>query len=448
MNAKRISFIFGKLFWLLFYFLTPIIPMFYIYNSNKLKFNMPHSFWGMVTGTCAFVWFVYEFALISRPKFIEKYYGLDKFYVFHGIMAFVSIILVFIHKQLLYENSLGDKSFKLYLIVIILASLFISNTFLTKIKPIAFLKNQLVKLNLFKYNNQVLIHNLALIAYIIMFMHVKATTALKRYPKTKFIFTTYFIIGLVFYVYHSFVKPILLYRNNYIVKEVTKESNNLWTLSLTPEKKKIFSYKPGQFAYIKLYGKKIKAETHPFSISSSPLNKEYISFTIKELGDFTNKISNANIGDKVAIDGPYGRFSYLNYPKEASTVLIAGGIGISPCLSMLRYMCENDPNHSVLLLWGINTKDDLICLEEFKSMEIKMKNFHFIPVMFRDDSWHGKKGIINKSLIKECMLEFNLDYKICGYYICGPEILTKTVVSSLKSLKVKKSKIHYEKFSM
>ena len=71
-STKKTSLLIGKIFWLLLYFSTPIIPILFIYNSNTAKFSDTRNFIAMIAGTVGFVWLVYEFVLSSKPKFIEK----------------------------------------------------------------------------------------------------------------------------------------------------------------------------------------------------------------------------------------------------------------------------------------------------------------------------------------------------------------------------------------
>jgi predicted ferric reductase len=262
------------------------------------------------------------------------------------------------------------------------------------------------------------------------------------------VFIIYFAVGLAFYIYHKFIRPAIQRRNMYKVKDVIKESNNMWTINLVPQNGNITSYKPGQFGFLKIFSNNIKAEEHPFSISSSLSNNQYISFTIKELGDYTSNIGKVEVGSLACIDGPYGKFSYLEYPEEKYTVLIAGGVGITPMLSMLRYMNDRDTDRNVILLWGVNTSNDLICKNEIKSIEKQMKNLHIVPVMAKENSWQGEKGYINSQLIQKVLSDYRYDINTTGFYICGPGPMAEGIVKGLKTIQVKRKNIHFEKFSM
>jgi predicted ferric reductase len=281
-----------------------------------------------------------------------------------------------------------------------------------------------------------------------MFIHVMATSVVKYNTIVRWIFIIYFAVGAAFYIYHKFIRPTMQRKNMLKVKDVIKESDNMWTINLVPQNRHIISYKPGQFGFLKLFSKNIKTEEHPFSISSSPSNNGYISFTIKELGDYTANIGKLEVGSSACIDGPYGKFSYLEYPNEKYTVLIAGGVGITPMLSMLRYMNDKDNNHNVILLWGVNTNNDLICKNEIEAIQKEMRNLHIVPVMAKDNSWQGEKGYINSQLIQKVVKQYQYDINESGFYICGPGPMAEVVVKGLKAIGVKRKYIHFEKFSM
>ncbi len=408
----------------------------------------------MIFAVCAFVWLGFEFILSSRVKFVEKYFGMDKMYRFHSIMAVVSLILAFIHSQVVeflveigLEGQIGEISLIMFGIIGGLALLFIIDSILLKIKPLAYLKEYFSQYMLFKHEKQVLLHNLTAIAYTILFIHVLLTPPLQGSKFSITVFTVYYLVDMFFYGYHKIIKKNKLKKNMFIVNEIIKESNTMYTLQLVPENGQIFSYNPGQFGFLKLFSE-IGIEEHPFSISSDPLNTDYISFTIKELGDFTSKIKSVKPGDKAMVDAPYGRYSYLNFPDEENTVLISGGVGITPALSMLRYMRKKEKNRNVILMWGVKSPEELICLDEFKDMLNEMENFHFVPVISKSDSWEGEKGRIDKERIKRILELYGFSINTSGFYVCGPPSMAKSVILALKDIGVSSDKIHFERFSM
>ncbi len=447
---------FKRLFFLILYFLSPLVLTIAIFSSNVTRYSNFKLFVPMLLGTISYTWLIFEFVLSARPKFIERYFGLDKFYRFHGLIAIISVILVFIHKTLFTglmgefsTSEMGDKAWISFLIVVILALVFMTDLVVKYFKPLFKFRKLLEKIKIAKYEYQVAIHNISIIGLILMFIHVMMTYGAKTNLLIRAIFILYFLIGITFYLYHKVVRIFILKKNIFIIKELIKESENMYTLNLTPENGRIFSYKPGQFGFIRILGKNVNPEEHPFSFSSAPTNKEYISVTIKEIGDFTSSIKNSESGYKVYLDAPYGTFSYLNYKDEEGIVLISGGVGITPALSMLRYIYKNDRSKKAVLIWGINNQNEIINREELGRMQKELKNFKFVPVVYKeDDSWTGEKGIINIDIIQRALEKHDINIYKQGYYICGPSIMLNTVLKALKDMGIKRKYIHYEKFSL
>ena len=204
---------------------------------------------------------------------------------------------------------------------------------------------------------------------------------------------------------------------------------------------------PGQFGFFRFFGENIPTEEHPFSISSGAVNKEFLTVTIKELGDFTSQVKKIKKGDRAVLDGPYGKFSYINYPNERETVLVAGGVGITPVLSMLRYMSEFDRERKIMLLWGINTKEDMICKEELQMIQKKMKGLSVLPVLSGQEEWDGLTGRVTADLIDTKIKELGIRAETVGIYLCGPPPMMDSIISGLKK-KEKKYNLHFEKFSL
>ncbi|MEN8907470.1 MAG: hypothetical protein ABF289_16060, partial [Clostridiales bacterium] len=101
----------------------------------------------------------------------------------------------------------------------------------------------------------------------------------------------------------------------------------------------------------------------------------------------------------------------------------------------------------VILIWGVNTKSDIIFHQEFLDMQKNMANFNFIPVVFRDNSYDGEKGRIDNKKLNKIFTNSSIDLSETGFYICGPSIMLKLVLTSLKSLNVSKKQLHLENFN-
>ena len=148
---------------------------------------------------------------------------------------------------------------------------------------------------------------------------------------------TIFWIGLLLYV--RIVKPLFMLRRPYRVSEVREERGDTSTLVMHSDGHPGFRFSPGQLGWLTLWGSPFKITEHPFSFSS---NAEAaggrVEMSIRNLGDFTSAIDKAPVGRRVYLDGPYGAFTIGN-PADMH-VLIAGCVGITPMMSMIRTLAD------------------------------------------------------------------------------------------------------------
>jgi len=225
------------------------------------------------------------------------------------------------------------------------------------------------------------------------------------------------------------------------VKSVTQVSRNTYNVLLQPKAKKI-DYAPGQFAFLKLYRESLPTEEHPFTISSSPTNGKNISFTIKNSGDYTSTVKYTVPGDRARIDGPYGHFSFLRY-APCDLLFIAGGVGITPILSMIRYLRDTNDERSWTLIWGNRTEDDIIFRKEIE--QITSPDRRVIHVLSEQEDWQGERGIIDKPMLDRLLNDNDRNARV---FLCGPPPMMTAVRESLRELGIKGGRIHTERFAL
>jgi predicted ferric reductase len=117
----------------------------------------------------------------------------------------------------------------------------------------------------------------------------------------------------------------------YAVRAVRRERGDATTLELAADGHPGPPFGPGQFAWIKLAQAPYSLTEHPFSFASSAERPERPAFTIKALGDFTERVAELEPGTPVLLDGPHG--SFHEALPDAGFALVVGGIGITPLLS-------------------------------------------------------------------------------------------------------------------
>ncbi len=249
------------------------------------------------------------------------------------------------------------------------------------------------------------------------------------------------------FVWTKGIKPRLLKRRMYAVTKVTPAGRDTYAVELSPQDEGVFSYAPGQFAFVTFQSEALPLERHPWTISSTPTRPESLIFTIKCSGDFTAHIGSLKPGDTAAVDGPYGLFSYPAYVQEPNTelIMVAGGVGVTPMLSMLRYMADRGDTRKITLVWSNRTEADILCREELEAIETKLPNLSVHHVLTRQKDFEGPTGRLDAAMLKELLSRCGRDASV---FVCGPPPMMDAVCKALKGIGFKARRIHTEKFSI
>jgi predicted ferric reductase len=229
----------------------------------------------------------------------------------------------------------------------------------------------------------------------------------------------------------------------YSVEQVKKEHGNSWTLVLKPEGHNSFNFKPGQFAWLVLGKTPFHIREHPFSLSSSAMKPERPELTIKELGDFTSTIGEVKPGTRAYMEGPYGRFT-IDYFDAPGYIFLAGGVGITPIISMLKTMRDRADKRPVILFYGTKTWEDTLFREDIDALKdaLNLQVIYFVEEP--DDDWRGEKGFITEENMAKYLPESRYGYT---YFVCGPEVMQKNVKIALGRLGISMEKVQSESFN-
>ena len=195
----------------------------------------------------------------------------------------------------------------------------------------------------------------------------------------------------------------------------------------------MFAFEPGQFAFITIDADGFR-EAHPFTISSGAREGE-LRFTMKVLGDYTRRVRDAlAAGADVDVEGPYGRFNPLRGP--AQQVWVAGGIGVTPFLSVLRTMT---PGHgkTIRLYYCVRTASEALFFEE---LEARATDVDGVTVArFDSDTGHRLNADVINDDLGGALREWS-------YWLCGPKPLVVAVSEGLRRRGVRQRRIHKEEF--
>ncbi|MBI2022292.1 FAD-dependent oxidoreductase [Candidatus Daviesbacteria bacterium] len=199
-------------------------------------------------------------------------------------------------------------------------------------------------------------------------------------------------------------------------------------------------FKSGQYSEIRPVA---NGGSRKFSIVSSPDKKDQLEFGIQLLkgGEVSPKLFNLKVGDFVQISRPLGKF-YINYKKYNPVVLIAGGSGVTPFISMLRYISKHPVNRQLVLVISAETKDDIPYSSEINSFKKRIKNLQVIKTFTGKKSTEGRNGRIDIKLLSEILEEFSNSY----FFISGSTSFVDGIWSMLIKLKVPLNHINRERF--
>jgi ferredoxin-NADP reductase len=225
---------------------------------------------------------------------------------------------------------------------------------------------------------------------------------------------------------------------------VTSEAPQVWTLTLDPPRNRPLQYAPGQFLFLRPQGSSVLAEEHPYSIASSPLPDGQISLTIKQSGDFTSTINRLKPGERATVHGPFGRFSHLFHRNGNALVFVAAGVGITPLMSMLRYMRDRRDPRRVLLVYANRSAKDIVFRKELEQMESDgfpaLKTIHILSRP--PDEWAGPTGRLDTAVLGS----------LCGgfsgkaFYICCPPLMAYGLIRGLTNAGVDPERIQADYF--
>jgi predicted ferric reductase len=253
---------------------------------------------------------------------------------------------------------------------------------------------------------------------------------------------TLFWIALLLYV--RILKPVFMLRRPYRVADVRQERGDAWTLAMQPDGHRGFRFNPGQFGWLTVWGSPFKVTQHPFSFSSSAaVTDGRIEMTIKNLGDFTSTIQTVQVGQRVYVDGPYGAFTIDDNAADVY-VCIAGGVGITPMVSMIRTLADRGDGRPVVLLYGSRDWESITFREELESLRERL-NLTLIHVLEQPPSgWAGERGFINAEVFKRHLPPPYADHE---YFICGPGVMMDAIEKTLSELDVPLWKYHSERYT-
>lgn len=418
------------------------IPFYFESSSILYKFGLDRQLLliGQVMGLVAGCLLLLQITLGARLKCLDRVFGLNRLFKYHRFSGFIIAGLVIIHPIAIFVSD--DRIFiplqwrywpefvGLFLMVLIGLMVITSHW--------------RVGLRL-AFHRWWPIHRAAAILAVIAFgFHVLSVndTFEQKLPRSLAI-GALVLCGLIFLWIRT--RRLRNKRKSFRVAAVEPAGADALSLKIVSDVHHMPAYLPGQFSFITLTSTHVSSEEHPFTIASSPTGPAGLEFVVRTTGDWTGQLKNLQPQDRVCIDGPFGLFSHLLLSEQKEIIMIAGGIGVTPMLSMLRHMADHNDQRKITLIWSNQTANNIILPHEFESLAGPLKGLRIVHVLTRAPEYSGEQGHLDRPKLKRLLSNSS---RSSAVFVCGPAQMMQDVYSRLVSLGFQRQMIFMERFSL
>lgn len=206
-----------------------------------------------------------------------------------------------------------------------------------------------------------------------------------------------------------------------------------------------FIFQPGQFLTFSVEVERRRV-SRAYTIASAPTQRDHVEITVKreEQGTESRYLHDrAKVGDLIDVSGPAGAFTFAGRESD-SIVLIAGGVGITPMMSVIRYLTDRAWPGEMHFLYGARTTLDFIFRDELEYLQRRHANLHVAATMSRAEgtAWLGSEGPVSKEFIARSVPDIT-KHRV---HLCGPPAMMEAVKTALAELGVPKEQVRLEAF--
>ncbi len=401
---------------------------------------------GVAFGFLAFTILGLEFSLISKIQSVASAFGMDALIRFHRQLGLIATLFVIAHAiALIYNgyplawlNPFGPET------TWAMRWAIVSGAALILLISLSLARQQLrLRYEWWQWSHSIL----AKIVVLAALSHLLLVGGFSSQRPMQFVLITYVLVVLGISIYFQLLKPFRMWSRPWVVVENLKLSADTRTLKLRPDNHPGFRFEPGQFAWLNTGSSPFHKDRHPISMSSAASDKlgRPIEFTVKELGDWSGKVVPAlQPGRKIWVDGPYGVFT-PDREQGPGYVLIGGGVGITPLLSMCEtFAARRDPS-PVYLFYGGSSFESLRFRDRFETLQTRMNLEVIYALENAPAGWKGEVGFITQDVLQRHLPEQSKRFQ---YFICGPGPMMDSIETILPEIGIPPNHIHTERFVM
>ena len=414
-----------------------LVSIFEVYNLS------------IIAGAVAYVTFMAQFFLSARIRLLERIIAQDKLLALHGLAGLITAGLVLAHLVLKYlliiryggitpQSALGIGAVVIYAVLTPAALLILRK------------RRAARRGGSPPYRRALTGHNLFALAGALAAAHVLLASSTWS-PALRIFTILWGASALAAYVYHKLLRP--RRRIRFVLESVSEAAGGVYRYEFAAEPScPPLQRRAGQFGYWAAGGEPrgarpssesaagLTGEEHPFTVASPPGENPVL--VVRASGDYTSAMPRMRPGTRVYFDGPYGHFTPAGLPEGTPLLLLAGGIGITPFLSItadvrLRRM------YPMALLWSVHRREECAVAPELAESagSVDSASSGELSVKILCSSEEGRAGLKDV----EDMLNAAGGQRP-HVFICGPSGFTEAMRAHLRALRVARCRIHSELF--
>lgn len=381
-----------------------------------------------------------QVTLVARLPWLDRRLGMDRLTSWHRWVGFTLLWTVLTHASIIvigYARLSGDPIVDTFLSLAGVTASLLGMCAAATIIVVATVSLRWVRRRI-SYETWHNLHILVYLAITLALIHqfLEGTTFTATTLSTIY-WAGLWTLVLLALVAGRFVWP--LWRNAYHgfrVAAVVPESDNVVSVHITGRHLDRLPARAGQFFIWRFLGYNHWWQANPFSLSAAPDGRS-LRLTAKAVGTTSAGLRHVPVGTRVFAEGPYGAFTAAQKTRHA-TLLIAGGVGITPIRSLLEELTGD-----VVVLYRARTAADAVLLGELRNLaDARGARLHVLT---------GRTGTGSPPVAPfepSNLVSLVPDIADRDVFVCGPQAMTSAVLRSLRALKVPRPQVHAERFSL
>ncbi|GAB1512008.1 ferredoxin reductase family protein [Actinophytocola sp. KF-1] len=408
--------------------------LFFTAGAGKNDVLTVAKFFGLHAALLLFI----QLLLIARLPWLDRRIGMDRLTVWHRWVGFGLFWTILTHAFIVVLGYavLDDASMiSTFLALAGVPASLLGMCAALLVVVVATVSTRSVRRRL-RYETWHALHMLVYVVLALAFTHQLLETT--TFTSSPFAFAYWWVLWLFSFgalIAGRVVLPLVRNRRHqFRVEAVVPESDNVVSVYVTGRDLDRLPARAGQFFVWRFPGHHGWWRANPFSLSAAPGGGQ-LRLTAKAVGDTSASLRHLRVGSRAFLEGPYGAFTSLQRTCRG-TLLIAGGVGITP----IRALLEEGMPGDVVVLYRVRDERDAVLLDEVRSLvAARGGRLHLLTGRTADGARpftpDGLRGLVP-------------DLTDRDVYVCGPAAMTATVRASLKALGVPERQVHSERFAL